>query len=146
MERGRVIIIPDENQILKSYFEKNIVVNHLEAYQAFSDEFHLGYHFKLEDYQNAPINIAKDGHLSLKTVDDSGFLVVYIPRVVTARQIEWFYKNISKFENFNTVGAFAIEDNEPTIVEGLDAINKVMNKRNMLYVRKEEEKNVRKEI
>lgn len=145
-DRGRVIIIPNENKILQSIYEKDIMQNHLEAFRDFSEKFKLGYHFKDEDYQEAPLQIAKEGHLSIKTIDDAGLFIIYIPRVVTDRQIEWFYKNMDNYNQYQTIGGFAIETEEPQLVEGKEAIKKIMNKRNMLYMKEEEDKNVRKEI
>ena len=49
-ERGNVIIIPDENQILTREYKKEIFQNHLEAFIAFADKFKLGYHFSNDDY------------------------------------------------------------------------------------------------
>lgn len=145
MERGKVIIIPDENKILQDYYEKSIVSSHLEAYQDFSDKFKLGYNFTPSDYQTAPITIAEDGHLSVKTVEDNkAVLVIYVPRVITDRQINWYYKNVDTFNKYSVVGAFAVDIKEP--IEDLNDINKLINKRNMLYERKEDDVNVRQKI
>ena len=145
MERGKVIIIPNENKILADYYEKNISMNHLEAYQEFSDKYKLGYHFRVEDYQNAPIVIAKEGHMSFKTTEESNLLIIYLPQTITSRQIEWFYKNKEKYSS-QTIGAFSIEKDSIKTLKNMLEIEKVINKKYMLYERKEEEENVRKEI
>ena len=145
-DRGKVIIIPDENKILKESYEKEIIMNHLEAYQDFSDKFRLGYHFNDGDYQEAPIQIARDGHMSIKTIDDAGLFVIYIPELVTDRQINWFYKNMDQYSTYQTSGAYAIWKEGTKTIEGIQETLKELNKRNMLYEKKEEEKYVGKEI
>ena len=70
MYRGSVIIIPSEEKIEDDYFEEYIDMNHLEGFQKFSDKYNLGFKFVDYDYQEAPIRIAKDGHLVVKTIKD----------------------------------------------------------------------------
>ena len=50
MNRGSVIIIPNENIIEDNYFEKVIVMNHLEGFQEFSNKYNLGYQFSNDYY------------------------------------------------------------------------------------------------
>ena len=145
-ERGKVIIIPDEKKILQEEYKEDINGSHTEAYQHFSDKFQLGHQFALTEYQETPLIIARDGHLTVKTVEETGLFILYIPRVVTDRQIDWLYKNMDKIKKYSTIGGYAISKEEPIIIEGFDSIIKIANKRNMIQDRKEEEENVRKEI
>ena len=45
--RGKVVIIPDERQILADSFERDVYYgeDHVEVYQEFSDKYRLGYSF-----------------------------------------------------------------------------------------------------
>ena len=86
----RVYIIPDDNYYDKcGVYSKDDIDKHLEAYQAFSDENHLGYHFKEEEYHDASVQIAIDGHFSVKIVEGIS-LIAFIPKVVTDHQLQWF--------------------------------------------------------
>ena len=87
IERGKVTIVPDENQILLDEYTKEIKKNHLEAFIDFSNKFKLGYNFTSDDYQYAPEQLARDGHLILKTIDDQKTAIFYIPEVVTNRMV-----------------------------------------------------------
>lgn len=147
IERGKVTIIPDENQILLDEYAKNIEKSHLEVFIDFSKKFNLGYHFTNDDYQYAPEQLARDGHLILKTIDDQKIAIFYIPKVVTNRQIEWFEYNKFELLHNDLIGAFSInsDEEESKQIYGLSEINKEIRRKNILY-RKEVENHVGKKI
>lgn len=146
-ERGRVIIIPNEKKIKEECFEQEIVMNHLEALDEFVRKYRLPYHFTEGDYQKAPIDIAKDGHMIIKTVEDQGIAIFYLPNRVTNRQMDWLENNKFLFFKDNLIGAYVIDENEeePDQISGLLEIIQEAKRKNKKY-RKEEEENVRKEI
>lgn len=146
-ERGKVTIIPDENQILVDEYTKDINKNHLEAFIDFSNKFNLGYSFTNNDYQYAPEQLARDGHLILKTIDGQKTAIFYIPKVVTDRQVEWFEYNKFDFLHADLIGAFSIngDEEESEQIYGLAEINKEIKRKNILY-RKEVDNNVGKKI
>lgn len=145
MNRGSVIIIPNENIIEDNYFEKVIVMNHLEGFQEFSNKYNLGYQFSNDDYQEAPIKIAKDGHLIIKTIKDMGVAIFYIPQVITKRQLEWLNDNIGNYMYIQETYGFAIngENEEIDRVHGYYNLKNVLRERSKLYIEKEGERNVR---
>ena len=53
IERGKVTIVPDENQILLDEYTKEIKKNHLEAFIDFSKKFKSEYNFTSENNQYA---------------------------------------------------------------------------------------------
>lgn len=120
MNRGSVIIIPSEDKIEDNYFQADIDMNHLDGFQEFSNKYNLGYSFSLDDYQEAPIQIAKDGHFIIKTIKDLDVALFYIPQVVTKRQVDWLNENIEQFRFFQKIGGFSIENNdlEPERIHG----------------------------
>ena len=71
--------------------------------QEFSDCYKLGYHFKKEDYQEAPCLLAKDGFLVAKTVDNAGILIFYVPEFISDNQCMWYNENIHLFSKYSTV-------------------------------------------
>ena len=147
IERGKVTIIPDENQILLDEYTKNIEKSHLEAFIDFSKKFNLGYSFADDDYQYASEQLARDSHLILKTIDDQKTAFFYIPKVVTDRQIEWFEYNKFELLHNDLIGAFSIngDEEESEQIYGLSEINKEIKRKNVLY-RKEVDNNVGKKI
>ncbi len=143
MNRGSVIIIPNENIIEDDYFRVDIDMNHLSGFQEFIDKYNLGYQFSDGDYQGAPIQLAKDGHFVIKTINDLAVAIFYIPKVITKRQVNWLNDNIEQFRFFQKTDGFVIKDNslEPEIVEGYyNLTNKI--KEHMDNI-KEGERNVR---
>ena len=143
MNRGSVIIIPSEDKIEDNYFKADIDMNHLDGFQEFSNKYNLGYSFSLDEYQEAPIQIAKDGHFVIKTIKDLDVAIFYIPEVVTKRQVEWLNDNIEQFRFFQKIGGFSIENNdlEPERIHGYyNLTNKI--KEHISNI-KEGERNVR---
>jgi sugar phosphate isomerase/epimerase len=147
---GSIYIIPDEEKILQEEFHRKVISNHLDCLKEFSDTYKLGYKFRIEEYQDAPCFIARDGHLVIKEVNDSGLVVCYLPINITDRQITWMQDHKQFIENHKLIGAFLIDDmKNPTNsnhVTGFENVMKEVVKRNMLYNRKEVDENVRKKI
>ena len=139
MEYGELYIVPDENKILGGVFQKKISNNHLMGIQEFSDKYKLGYHFKSDDYQEAPCILAKDGLLVAKTVDDAGILIFYVPEVISDNQCMWYSENMNLFSKYSTIGAYLVKSDENGchIIEDSDLnVNQLylmMNQKNMLY-------------
>lgn len=132
-ENGIVIIIPDENQILTHEYRKQIYENHLEAFIAFADKFKLGYHFTLDDYQYAPEKLALDGHLIVKETNGPRMVVMYIPEIVTDRQLEWFELHKFDYFNYQLIGAFSVANgSESKQISGLEEIHKEMIRKHFL--------------
>lgn len=150
MERGKLIIIPDERQIMQDVFSEEVRSNHLNEIQHFSDKYQLGYQFQPGDYQDAPCMIARDGHLVYKTVEDSSAAIFYLPQEITDRQITWMYDNKSEIEKYQISGGYAItnSDNETGFeAQEIETFNELFNlaiKRNFVYQMKgNDEENVR---
>ena len=137
MEYGQLYIIPDENKIMGSVFHRKIRTSHLDGIQEFSDLYHLGYQFDKDQYQDAPCLLALDGNFIVKTVDDTGILICYIPELVTDQQCMWFYNQLDLFKNYSTICAYSLNRDEDTYrvneIYGQDQVMQVLNKRNMLY-------------
>ena len=129
----RVYIIANDEYYDKcEVYSKDDIDKHLEAYQAFSDEHHLGYHFKEEEYHDASVQIAIDGHFSVKIVEGIS-MIAFIPKVVTDHQLQWFEANKEQFQSYELVVGYAqigdtVSDTEG--ISGLENIEKVMQERN----------------
>ena len=146
IERGKVTIVPDENQILLDEYTKEINKSHLEAFIDFSNKFKLGYNFTNDDYQYAPEQLARDGHLIVKTIDDQKTAIFYIPEVITDRQMEWFDYHKYDFMKDDLVGAFSMKKGASADqIYGLEDIAKEVRKKYNMYG-KEDDKNVGKKI
>jgi hypothetical protein len=147
---GSIFIIPDEEKIIQEEFNRRVISNHLDCLREFSDTFNLGYNFTDDDYQDAPCYLARDGHLVIKEVSDSGLIVCYLPKKVTDRQITWMHTYREFIKNHKLIGAFLIDNNDDLSnfnhITGFHEVMSEANKRNMLYNRKELEENVRKKI
>ncbi len=142
MKRGRVVIIPDEGQIIKDEFEQDVLDDeyHVKAYQKFSDENNLGFKFREDESHRAGFTMAELGHFNYKTEDDIGVLAFYLPSKVTDRQLEYFESHMLDFEEYTTIGAYIFRRVDDAVytdeIYGLEAIRSQMVKRNM----KDEEK------
>ena len=95
LEEGRVIIVPDEEQIKDDLFEGIIVgnKNHVDRYQDFSNKYNLGYDFSENDSYIAPLTMASLGHFCYNTAESISNILMYIPEVVTKRQYDYFVNN-----------------------------------------------------
>ena len=143
---GRVIIVPDEEQIEDDLFEGIIVdsENHVDRYQDFSNKYHLGYKFSKDDFLVAPLTMASLGHFCYNTVEGFGNIIIDIPKTVTKRQYDYFINNkemILKYSDRkatiskNIDGKFIIEE-----LDGLDLIEKEVKNRYEEYKKKSEDK------
>ena len=145
-ERGRVIIVPGDS-LDCPYYDQNVVMNHLEAFQDFSDKYQLGFHFQPDEYQRAPILLANLGHLVVRTVNDLGSVIFYLPRKVNDRQKAFFDENRFMFLDYSYLGAFLVDSCDEKLigqVEGSPQVLEEVFKRHKLY--KEELEDVREKI
>ena len=131
-----MFIIPNEDRFddCKEYTD-NAISNHMEVYQKFSDDFNLGYEFKEDEYHDSSIQIALDGHFSVKIVEDMTF-IAFIPRVVTNNQLEWFLNNKSQYYDYQYIGGYAITGETILDVEsvhGMEKMEEIMKERNTNY-------------
>ena len=133
--RGMVYIITREDKINDECYIGSVSMDHLELIQEFCDKYNLGYKFNKSQYQDAPIMLAIEGNIVIKTVIDSGNVIMYLPKYITDRQAMWFYNNIDIFDNYIMVGAYIVDskkDNYSTI-SGINNIRKYIDKSNILY-------------
>ena len=136
MERGKVYIIPNENEILDGNFYREIPSSHVLAFQEFSDKHGLGYQFGVGDSNEAPLILADAGNLVVKTVDDAGLYAIYLPRIVTDNQNMWLYSQMLEIRNYTTVGGYSLENNGR--IKTIDNLNEMLqeaNKKNVEYSR-----------
>lgn len=146
IKKGKVIIIPDDDKISDDYFEEEVIYDHVDAFNDFSKTFNLGYNFTYDDFQNAPVALAKEGHLVIKTLDDLEMSDIYIPNVVTDRQFEWFTSVGENMLKDMYPEAYSVYDNSNSkILMGINDIKNEIAKKNMLYM-KEGIQSVGKEI
>ena len=146
LEEGRVIIVPDEEQIKDDLFEGIIVnsENHVDRYQDFSNKYHLGYDFSENDSYIAPLTMASLGHFCYNTAESIDTILMYIPEVVTKRQYDYFVNNKDMILKYVDRSAMAIRNRDGNLVteelDGLDLIEKEVKKRFEEYKKKSEEK------
>ena len=149
MKIGKVVIIPDEEQILNDKFEFDVMdeKGHVMAYQEFSDKYKLGFRFSLDDSQQASLSIASIGHFTYKTKDNAGLLVFYLPQDITERQLTYFKNNFFDFSKYKMIGAYSLIEVDDKVVskevEGLNNINQEMIKKYNSTKKKEEKGHVR---
>ena len=149
MKRGKVVIIPDEAQILSDKFEVEVMneEEHVKSYQEFSDKYKLGFRFSLDDSQQASLAVASVGHFSYKTEDNTGLLVFYLPQVITERQLTYFQNNLFEFNRYKMIGGYSLieEDNEiiPKEIEGFNNIRKEIFRKYKLNEKMEDKGHVR---
>jgi hypothetical protein len=149
MNRGKVVIIPDEEQILSDKFEFDVMdeKGHVKAYQEFSDKYKLGFSFSLDDSQQASLSIASIGHFTYKVEDNASLLVFYLPQDITERQLTHFQNNFFDFSKYKMIGAYSLIEVDNRIVskevEGLNNINQEMIKKYNKTKKKEEKGHVR---
>lgn len=145
--KGSVYIIPNENKILEDEFYQEVIKDHIEAFNAFSDKYKLDYNFTSEDSTTAPYVVAKDGHLVVKIEEDSGLVVCYIPKVVTDRQANWIHANSERIAKYTLVGGFGLKaevnGKDAVKIKGIDNIIRACDIRNIYYEKKEVDNYVR---
>ena len=133
--KGKLIIIPNKT-IEEEKFELDITEDeyHLSGYQSFSDKYDLGYKFSEEEHQIAPLEIAEDGHLSLKTTEEESTLIFYLPEIITERQMNYVKNNITKFQNYKIVGSYSIRKIDQNIYkEEIMGLNNTLQKIKQKY-------------
>ena len=124
--RGKVWIIPNDEILQELYFDEvSNGESHLKVFQDFVDRFKIDMKFSMDDYQQAPIDIASCGHLVIKSDDDSKTLIFYIPKKTTERQLEFFQNNEMSFSNdYSKIGGFSLEEYDIKIKHGIIEIRK----------------------
>ena len=146
--RGRLIVIPDEAKILQEIFERQIKQgeSHTKYLQEFSDIFELGYHFKEDDYQEAPCAIANSGHMVIKIEEDVSLVICYLPKRITDRQYLYLHGHQTEFSQYGKINAYSLkteEEEEWDSVHGMGEIIQEATRKNLLRLSKNEGKNVR---
>lgn len=142
---GRVIIVPDEEEIDDDLFEGVIVGNeiHVDRYQDFSDKYHLGYNFIENDSYMAPLTMASLGHFCYNTAESISNILMYIPEVVTKRQYNYFVNNKEMILKYVDKKATAVKNRDGNLIieafDDFDLIEKEVNKRYEEYKKKSEE-------
>ena len=135
-EKIKAYIIPNDEYYDKcGVFSKDDVEKHIEVYQDFSDQNNLGYHFSEEDYHNASVQIALDGHFSAKVVENLSF-ITFIPKVVTDRQLDWFISNKDQYKDYPFIGGYSLEGDtvlDTEEVYGMENLEKIIKERNEDY-------------
>jgi len=139
INRGKLLIIPDEKQILQDVFERDVEVGKSHTYrlQEFSDLFKLGYKFNESDYQTVPCTITSLGHLVIKMEDDVSLVVCYLPETITNRQYDWLYQNINMLSQYVQVNGYSLQTLEENgscwkKVHGAEEIKLEASKKNLL--------------
>ena len=146
LEEGRVIIVPDEEQIKDDLFDDIIVgnENHVDRYQDFSDKYHLGYKFSENDSYIAPLTMASLGHFCYNTAESISNILMYIPEVVTKRQYDYFVNNKEMILKYVDRKVTAVKKRDGNLIiealDDFDLIEKEVNKRYEEYKKKSEEK------
>jgi len=106
MKRGNLIIIPDENQILSPIFSEDIIGKdaHNNGIEKFIKKYYPNtpIQIDLNDYNGAPCEIAKMNHLVVKTEDTVSLVIIYLPGIITDRQITWLMEQRLIFEQYQT--------------------------------------------
>lgn len=150
VKRGKLYIIPDENQILESEFYREVSKDHVDGMIEFIKNHNLNINLPVDDAQTASCMLANAGHLVVKTEDTAGLAIVYIPKMVTDRQNMWIHSHESELFANNYIGAFAIDkENDYQSLKkesGLHNIIRLCDRRNLFYEKKEDDKNVGKKI
>ena len=145
LEEGRVIIVPDEEQIKDDLFEGIIVgnKNHVDRYQDFSNKYNLGYDFSENDSYIAPLTMASLGHFCYNTAESISNILMYIPEVVTKRQYDYFVNNKEMILKYVDTKATAVKKRDGNLIiealDDFDLIEKEVNKRYEEYKKKGEE-------
>lgn len=146
LEEGRVIIVPDEEQIKDDLFEGIIVgnKNHVDRYQDFSNKYNLGYDFSENDSYIAPLTMASLGHFCYNTAESISSILMYIPEVVTKRQYDYFVNNREMILKYVDKKATAVKKRDGNLVteelDDLDLIEKEVKNRFEEYKKKSEDK------
>lgn len=139
INRGKLWVIPDEEQILQEVFERTVEKGRSHTYrlQEFSEVFQLGFQFGEEDYQTAPCEIATLGHLVVKSEDEVSLIVCYLPERVTDRQYSWLYQNMDMLSKYVQVNSYSLQLSDEngicwTKIHGIEEVIVEARKKNLL--------------
>lgn len=146
--RGKLIVIPNEDEILQEIFERNVRQgeSHTRYLQEFSDTYMLGLHFEEDDYQKAPCDIAELGHMVIKVEDDASLVIFYLPERITDRQYLYIYSHQTELEKYTEVSGFSLRKEENSAWENIHKVSGIIEeatRKNLLQVSKSEGTNVR---
>ena len=117
---------------------------HLKYIKDFVDTYNLPYSFGDDDSNIAPVLLALDGHMVVKTSwDFMNIAVFYIPELVTTNQKRWIDNNLENFKNYEYLGFnnYSVVDGEikEEKIEDLDKEVVELNKRYLNYRKIKEE-------
>lgn len=135
--RGKLIVVPNEEQILQESFEWEVKQgeSHTSDLQKFSDIYGLGYQFKEDDYQRAPCDIAGSGHMVIKTGEAASLIIFYLPERITDRQYNYIYNHQNEFSGYIQVNGYSLRVEETIIWDKIHGIHEIMReamKKNLL--------------
>ncbi len=78
---------------------------YLKYIKEFVDTYNLPYSFGDDDSNIAPVLLAKDGHMVVKTSwDFMNITVFYIPELLTTNQKRWLDTNLDSFKDYEYLG------------------------------------------
>lgn len=134
INRGKLWIIPNEEEIIQNVFVQNIESgkSHTQCIQEFSDIYQLDFKFGEEDYQTAPCVIASSGHMVIKSEDEVSLVICYLPEKVTDRQYNWLYQNKNMLDKYIQVNGFSLYNARLQKIHGTDQIMIEARKKNLL--------------
>ena len=117
---------------------------HLKYIKEFVDTYNLQYSFGDDDSNIAPVLLAEDGHMVVKTSwDFMNIAVFYIPELLTTNQKRWLDINLENFKNYEYLGFnnYSVVDGEikEEKIEDLDKEVVELNKRYLNYRKIKEE-------
>lgn len=141
MLEGKVVIIPDEEQIEDEVFERDVIDDEVHAlkYQEFSDYYNLGYEFDENYSYVAPVTITSLGHFCYNVSYNISSILFYIPEVITKRQYNYFIKNKEEFMKY-TIFCETLPVKEEKLyeeeIDNIDDLEREINKRYNLYKKK----------
>ena len=107
--RGNLWIIPDENQLNCPVYHEEIIkgLSHTDGIMEFIRKNKLPIPLSSIDSRSGPLKMAELGHMVVKTEDNSGMLIFYIPAKITQNQWDWFLDNRLMFGKYQYIGAFS---------------------------------------
>lgn len=152
-KESKLFIIPNEDKLETEdvCFERTLGEDdiHLPYIQEFVNQNHLGYHYTEEDSNQAPIDMAYEGHLVIKTDWDFIHMVAcYLPPVITSSQQRWFTKNSWRFSTASVICCYSyyLEDPLRKDFDNMTDIFEEIKQKNLMYQMRKDDKNVGKKI
>lgn len=143
MKRGNLIIIPDENQILSPIFSEDIIGKdaHNNGIEKFIKKYYPNtpIQIDLNDYNGAPCEIVKMNHLVVKTEDTVSLVIIYLPEIITDRQITWLMEQRLIFEQYQTcVGLSETKEEDKIIFKEINGLSEILKEAKRKNNRKDE--------